>query len=139
MVCVGNICRSPMAEVILKHRVQSNLVEVSSAGLAAVVGSPADPTVHEILLEQGISCESHRARQLTSAMLHEADLILVMEEKHKKQIQCTNPNVCGKVHLLGKWDNVEVPDPYRKSKEAFKDVYELIIRGIDQWQTKLWK
>ncbi len=140
IVCLGNICRSPMAEAILKSRVQKfepNVV-VSSAGLTALVGKSADSNVQNILLEEGIDCSDHRAQQLTSVMLRETELVLVMDHQQRKEIECTFPNICGRVHLLGKWGNFEIPDPYKKSKEVFKETYDLITKGVDQWQAKLW-
>ncbi len=141
MVCIGNICRSPMAEAILKHRLTSTQpsAEISSAGLAAIVGAPAHSIVQGILQEQAIDCTSHRARQLTSAMLLEAELILVMEQAQRKKIECMFPNVCGKVHLLGKWGGFEIADPYKKPQQVFKETYQLIVEGINQWEEKLWK
>lgn len=140
IVCIGNICRSPMAEAILKHRLEAGkfTTSVTSAGIAALVGKPADPIVQELLLEQGIDCSQHRARQLTSAMLLESELVLVMDQEQRKEIECRFPSSCGKVHILGKWGNFEVPDPYRKSREFFKETHKLIVQGIDQWQAKLW-
>jgi len=140
MVCVGNICRSPMAEAILKHRAQiANVpLTVSSAGIAALVGRSAVSEVQTLLAREGIDCSAHRARQLTSAMLLEADLVLVMEKNHRQEIERTFPSVCGKVHLLGKWENFEIPDPYKKSQQIFQDTHQLIIQGLDQWQAKLW-
>lgn len=139
MVCIGNICRSPMAEALLKHKIQQfPSVIVMSAGIAAMVGKPVDLNVQEILTEKNIDCSAHRAQQLTSIMLREADLVLVMEQQHRKEIECTFPSVCGKVHLLGKWGNFEVPDPYKKSKQVFMETYQLIEQGIDQWRVKLW-
>lgn len=140
MVCVGNICRSPMAEAILKHKLSAKHPEISvtSAGIAALVGKAAHPIVQEILSSENIDCSLHQARQLTSVMLWEAELVLVMESDHRKEIECMFPNVCGKVHLLGKWGDFEIPDPFRQSKQIFMDTHQLIIKGIDQWQQKLW-
>lgn len=141
IVCIGNICRSPMVEAIFKHRLASThpAVSVSSAGISAMVGKPADSHVQEILITEGIDCSMHRARQLTSAMLLETDLVLVMEEEQRKEITCTFPSVYGKVHLLGKWGGFEVPDPYKKPREFFDGTFHLVKQGIDQWQTRLWK
>ncbi len=141
IVCEGNICRSPMAEMLLKERVKLNRapVKITSAGLFALCGHPADPKVQEILLEEGIDCSSHRAIQLTQKMLLNADLVLVMEQQQCKKIKCDLPSVCGKVHLLGKWGNFEIPDPYRQTKEVFKNTFSLIQEAIDDWRQRLWK
>lgn len=141
VVCIGNICRSPMGEALLKQRAeQHNLsLTVSSAGISAMSGWPADPIVQELLLEQGVDCSEHRARQLTLPLLLESDLVLVMEKNHRKEIERMHPSVCGKVHLLGKWNDFEIPDPYKKPKQFFQETYRLVTQGIDGWQAKLWK
>lgn len=141
IVCVGNICRSPMGEAIFKHIAQQAdiPVSISSAGIAAMEGYQADPVVKQLLTDQGIDCSWHRARQLTKEMLSEADLVLVMEDGHRKEIERIYPSFCGKVHLLGKWCNFEIPDPYRKSKQFFEETYQLISQSINEWQKKLWK
>jgi protein-tyrosine phosphatase len=140
IVCVGNICRSPMGEALLKHYAKQNdlPIEVSSAGIGALVGHPADSKVQEILMEQGINCSEHRARQLTAEILADAELVLVMESGHRREIERNFPSACGKVHLLGKWSNLEIPDPYKKSKEFFQETHRLIKQGINEWQVKLW-
>lgn len=129
-----------MAEAELKHRVSqlNRPVQISSAGIAAVVGKPADKNVQEILLENNIDCSAHIARQLTSAMLLEVDLVLVMEQEQRREIEYKFPSSCGKVHLLGKWGNFDIPDPYKKSKQFFRETYDLIVQGVDQWQARLW-
>lgn len=141
IVCVGNICRSPMAEAILKYDAeQAGLpLSISSAGIGALQGRPADQHVQAILQDKNIDCSSHRAKQLTREMLTAADLVLVMENEHRKEIERFFPSACGKVHLLAKWQNVEIPDPYKKSREVFIDTYHLIKQSINDWQTKLWK
>ena len=140
IVCVGNICRSPMAEAIFKQRVQQAKlpIKLSSAGIGALIGHRADPFVSEILLEKGIDCSNHRARQLNKEMLSEAELILVMENGHRREIQRQFPIACGKIHLLGNWSNFEIPDPYKMPKQFFLDIYQLVLRGIEEWQDKLW-
>jgi protein-tyrosine phosphatase len=129
-----------MIEAILKHKLQASnpSVTVSSAGLTALVGYPADPLVQSILQEEGIDCSMHRARQLTLDILRDCDIVLVMDDKQRKEIEYKFPSMCGKVHLLGKWGEFDIPDPYKKSKEFFKETHRLIVQGIDQWQTKLW-
>jgi len=138
IVCVGNICRSPMAEALLAARAP-NGVSVTSAGIGALVDEPADAAALALMEERGMDISAHRAQQLTPAMAMEADLILVMETRHQQHIHNLVPATRGKVHLLGKWDGFEVPDPYQKSAANFAQALELIEQGIDAWANRLWK
>ncbi len=133
-VCVGNICRSPTAEVLLKHKLGDVGKTVHSAGLGALVDKDLEPTAREVLLENGIEAEIHLARQLTAEMLAQADLILTMEKKHISRIGEIAPQARGKCFLLGKWlDEKEIPDPYRQQKPAFEHVYQLIDQSLNEW------
>lgn len=134
-VCVGNICRSPTAELLMRHRLQGRPgVEVSSAGLQALVGRPVDPEAAALLREAGIAPDGHQARQATPSILAAADLVLVMEHAHQTRIAREVPQVSGKTFLLGKWRGQrEIPDPYRQHREAFEHVYQLIDDCVDSW------
>lgn len=100
-VCVGNICRSPSAEVMLRLAVEGKGIQVSSAGLGALVGHGIDATAQELLAEQGMDGLSHRARQIDDAILGAADLVLTMERKHVRRIAEIAPQASGKIFLLG--------------------------------------
>lgn len=132
MVCIGNICRSPMAEALLRRDLAASHpnVRVESAGLHALVGHPADPIAVELMKERGVELEAHRARQLTPPMVREADLILVMDGRQQKAIEEMYPPARGKVHRLGKWQDADIPDPYRQPREAFVNALTLIERGL---------
>lgn len=134
-VCVGNICRSPTAELMMRHRLAGREgVEVSSAGLQALVGRGVDPEAAALLREAGIDPDGHKARQASASVLAAADLILVMEQSHQVKIAREVPQVSGKTFLLGKWcGQREIPDPYRQSREAFEHVYRLIDDCVDSW------
>ena len=137
MVCIGNICRSPIAEVYLQHH-QSEL-NVYSSGLGALVGKSADPKSVALMKAKDIALEKHCAQQINSVLVSGADLILTMEQRHVEAIQLKFPESRGKVHLIGKWnDNQEVPDPYKKDQKAFEEASALIESGLDAWQKKLW-
>lgn len=134
LVCVGNICRSPTAEILMRDALCDRVgVEVSSAGLQALVGKPVDPMAATLLREHGLDPDAHRARQATPEVLAAADLILVMEQAHVSRIIRDAPQVSGKTFLLGRWDSLEVPDPYRQQRIAFEHVYSLIERSVDRW------
>jgi len=134
VVCVGNICRSPTGEALLKAKLAGRGIQVSSAGLGALVGKPLDATAAEVLTTLGHSLPEHQARQLTAEMLREADLILAMEQKHLQSIHAMAPEARGKTFLFGKWsDNREVPDPYRQQRPAFEHVLKLLDESADAW------
>lgn len=124
-----------MAEFLLAHQMPG--IEVHSAGLAAMVGEPADSTAQELMRERGIDISAHCARQLTPEMMMEHDLVLTMENDHIQSVLNLYPYARGKVHLLGKWGNEEIPDPYRKSHEFFRHTLFLIDRSLSTWQVRL--
>lgn len=134
VVCAGNICRSPTGEYLLKDKLADSDITVSSAGLTALVGKSAEATATNIALTNNIDMSDHKGRQLSSTLIAENDLILVMEERHLSDLLGQYPQARGKTFLLGKWiDDKEVPDPYRKSQEAFEHVYQLIDQACSAW------
>jgi protein-tyrosine phosphatase len=138
IVCLGNICRSPMAEYLFRQRTGSRDIEFGSAGLGALVDSPMDATVLQLLAENGIDGTMHRARQLTPSMLREADLVLGMEKNHVAAMIQLAPEARGKVYLLDKWlHGGDIPDPYRQQRAAFEHVHEIITRGVSSWEPYL--
>ena len=133
-ICIGNICRSPTAEYLLRARLASDGIDIGSAGLGALVGKPMDAMASQVLLEHGVDGSTHRGRQVTRDLLLQSDLILVMEKSHIAVIGRSAPEVSGKVFLLGKWQaDKEIPDPYGQSRPSFDHVYQLIDRGISGW------
>ncbi|WP_312414610.1 low molecular weight protein-tyrosine-phosphatase Wzb [Pseudescherichia sp.] len=136
VVCVGNICRSPTGERLLKHYQPALTVE--SAGLGALVGKGADATATSVAEDHQLSLSGHSARQISGRMCREYDLILVMEKRHIAALCEIAPEMRGKVMLFGHWDGErEIPDPYRKSREAFEAVYTLLDRSARQWAQAL--
>ena len=136
LVCIGNICRSPTAEILMRHQLRDRAgVHVSSAGLQALVGRPIDETAGELLREKGHDPGSHRGRLATPSVLSAADLVLVMEQSHVARIAREVPQVSGKTFLLGHWDGrAEIPDPYRQQRPAFEHVYRLMAEGVESWK-----
>jgi len=136
-VCTGNICRSPMAEVLLRDLLKKEKVTVASAGLMALVGHPADPMIIDLLAERGLDATDHRARQLTTEIAQSAELILVMENWQQRELEQKMPQVKGRVFRLGHWRNFDIIDPYRKGRESFEEALDAIDRGIDNWMKVL--
>ena len=136
VVCTGNICRSPMGERFLRQALPDK--KIDSAGTSALAGHNADDSAIRIAEKHGISLEGHQGRQFTSALGRQYDLILVMEKTHIEQIGRIAPEARGKTMLFGQWLNQkEIPDPYRKSDEAFASVYQLIEQAGLRWVEKL--
>ena len=138
VVCVGNICRSPTAEVLLRDRLKDGSVHVESAGLAAVVGAPVDPVAQSVLEDNGLSAAGHVARQITREMIGSAAMIVVMDKRHVSAIQALSPEARGKTFLLGRWQgDVPIPDPYGRDREAFERAYAMIRDAVDSWTKRL--
>jgi protein-tyrosine phosphatase len=140
MVCTGNICRSPMAEALLASRMRQRGADpfVTSAGIAAMVGSPADPIAVELMRERGLSLETHRAHQLTPELVRAADLVLVMEHNQVRPVEELFPAARGRVQRLGRITGFDVPDPYRRGRPAFVEALALIERGVDDVERTFW-
>ncbi|GHA39054.1 protein tyrosine phosphatase [Photobacterium aphoticum] len=136
VVCVGNICRSPSGEYLLKHHLPHK--HIASAGVGALVGKPADKMAAMVAQEHGISLDGHVAQQLTSELCKEYDLILVMEKGHIEAVTGIAPEARGKTMLFGQWiGQKDIPDPYRQSREAFDFAYQLIDESAQAWAKKL--
>lgn len=125
MVCLGNICRSPLAEGILKSKLNANF-EVASAGTAAYhVGNPPDKRSIAVAQQFGIDISQQRARQFKKDDFNNFDLIFVMDQNNYNDVvELATPAQRHKVHLLRK--NNEVPDPYYGDASAFEAVFHLI-------------
>lgn len=139
-VCVGNICRSPMAEALLAHRLAGRgvVATVESAGIAALSGRPADPTAQALMGERGLDISGHRARQLTPELIRAFELVLVMEADQQKAIESMLPSARGRVHRIGRFGGFDVPDPYRQDRAAFERALALIERGVGDFEKAFW-
>ncbi len=85
-----------------------------------------------------VSLEGHKGRQFTSSIGRQYDLILAMEKSHIEQIGRIAPEARGKTMLFGHWiQQRDIPDPYRKSEDAFSAVYTLIDQAGQLWIKKL--
>lgn len=135
-VCTGNICRSPLAALALVHHAPD--LTVGSAGLQAVVGAGMDADSLAAAEALGLVATPHVATQFNEAMGRSADVILVMETHHRMQIAQRWPHLTGKTFLLGQFrEGVEVPDPYRRSREMHAEVAKLIVETSALWAARL--
>jgi len=138
VVCVGNICRSPMAAALLRNALgEKQGITVESAGLGALVGEPASSDAVALMHERGLDISGHRARQITPDMVQSADLVLVMETGHKRAIDANEPAARGKIYRLGEWQDQEINDPYRQPRAAYEEALARIEHGVSEWAARI--
>lgn len=140
-VCVGNICRSPLAEYWARDQLKKtglDAIQVSSAGIHAMCESPIAQESREILNRFGIDSSQHVARQITQKMIDAAEIIFTMESWQQHELTIAFSNSRGKIFTLGKWQDEEITDPYRQACTVFETVFELIQKNWGIWQSKLW-
>ena len=126
MVCLGNICRSPMAEGIMRN-LGGKKVEVDSAGTANYhIGLQPDKRMIATAFDHGIDISNLRARQFQYDDFNSFDLIFAMDSSNYRNIisLAKNDNDKQKVKMI--LDNSNVPDPYYGDNEGFEHVYQLL-------------
>jgi protein-tyrosine phosphatase len=137
-VCIGNICRSPVAEALFKERLPG--YKIWSAGLQAVVDHPAEAMACEIAAQYGLDLSAHRAQQIESWMCRYADLVLVMEVSQQHQLERLYPLARGKIRRLGEFGPqgaFDIADPYKQPRTAFEASHTAIAIGVDEWVRRI--
>ncbi len=136
VVCTGNVCRSPIGERLLRQHLPDRYI--ASAGIFGLEGCPADDSAQDVAWRHGISLDGHVARRLTRNLMQGSDLILVMEPEHLRFIAAMAPEIRGKSLLFGQWlEPLEIPYPYRQSREAFEYVFGLLGKASQEWARRL--
>ena len=134
MVCLGNICRSPLAQGIMESKVDPKKVDVDSAGTAAYhIGSPPDSRSIEIAKKYGIIICNQKARQFNKKEFSRFSKIYVMDHSNYKNViaLAETDQEKEKVQLILE-DQNEVPDPYYGGEEGFKHCFELLNNACDR-------
>lgn len=148
MVCLGNICRSPMADGLLRKKVENEGLEVTvdSAGTSNYhIGEAPDSRMRKTALEMGTPIDELRARQFVQSDFDEFDLIYAMDQSNLSNILslARNDNDRSKVKLILNESNpgsdLEVPDPYFGGDQGFIDVYNMLDEATDVIMNKLRK
>jgi RpiB/LacA/LacB family sugar-phosphate isomerase len=137
-ICTGNICRSPMAEGILRHVVKGRRldIQVMSAGIGAMEGQPPSAHAVEAVKELGIDISKQRSRQLTAELVQEADYIFGMTHSHVDTIFLLYPHAAEKTFLLREFDDTldifekDISDPIGCSYEVYVNCRDQIEQGI---------
>ena len=122
VVCTGNICRSPMAEALLRAHLEANgtIADVASAGTMAWGGGATDHAV-EVMREHGLDLAGHESRQLDRALVESADLVLGMTRTHVDRVSTLVPDAADRTFLVGELvrlsDGVEARGPDEPMRE----------------------
>jgi protein-tyrosine-phosphatase len=124
-VCTGNTCRSPMAEVFLRHLAEEAglAIAVQSAGIAASHGAPMSRHSATILEKKGLR-QQHQSQSTSAKLIEWADLILTMTVSHKRVLIHTFPQAFDKIHLLKEYveDNPEVLSVISESESVYSEL-----------------
>ena len=141
-VCTGNVCRSPMAEGLMRELTKARPdLRVISAGVSASKGSPASRAAVDALAELGIDLRSFRSQPVTGELLERCTHVFTMTQDHRRLLDLFHPEFADKVRLLGEFTphGGDVPDPigqglptYRRCRDAIKSALEQILRFVDQ-------
>ncbi len=146
MVCLGNICRSPLAEGILKSKVDSGKVEVDSAGTGDYhIDHAPDPRSVAIARRYDLDITDQRGRQFQASDFDRFDHIFVMDNFNYKDVisLARDEEDRKKVKLILNeifpGENVDVPDPYHGGEQGFENVYQMLEEACEKIARKLEK
>lgn len=139
-VCTANIVRSFMAERILRAKLRNagrSDIDVISAGLVDMNGSPADPLAVKLLTETGIDGSGHVSKVIDEELVDRADMIIVMEKSHRRYLAKAYPGAQGKIFLLKSFDHNlqekdnDIKDPHGQSVFHYRVVFAEISLALD--------
>ena len=142
-ICTGNICRSPMAEGILRAIFQADpFMTVSSAGTHAVAGNPATEFAILASQEKGIDITGHSARPLDSKLISSSDIILCMEPSHAEWVLSIDSSIYGKVSNLADFSSRDkrlksISDPYGCSLREYRECFSVIHECLRNFTANL--
>jgi protein-tyrosine phosphatase len=131
-VCFGNICRSPMAEVIVADEAQRTgaSIRVASAGLGAHAGNPATEYARGAVEEVGLSLDGHRSRPLTRDMVSEAALVVTATLRHRDDMRHFFRDDSAKIVSFGELTGLgELNDPFGSGEDEFRRLRDQLRRG----------
>ena len=135
VVCTGNICRSPMAEVILRARLgKDSEWKVASAGVAAGNGEPASEESVAVCRELGLDLRQHGSQPVTRELMETSRWVVVMTELHREVLARRYPEFHGRIRLLKSFGFSgafgDIPDPIGSPVEVYRTVRDMIESAV---------
>lgn len=132
MVCLGNICRSPLAEGILKSKLSSDFVVESAGTIDMHQGNAPDSRSINVAKKHDIDISNQKSKHLQSKDLEDFDLIFCMDRNNLKDVKslAKNEEQLQKISLI--LEDAEVPDPYWGNAEDFENVFQLLDEACER-------
>lgn len=145
-VCLGNICRSPMAEAIFKDLVEKHQlgdqIQVDSAATSSEeLGNPPHPGAQAVMEEHGLAFDDMRSRPITTADFKQADWIVAMDHANVSTLRhrAKDPQEAAKIHLcyavVPGQESTEIPDPWYTHR--FEETYTMLAKALPLWLAKI--
>ena len=160
-VCIGNVCRSPLGERLLSHRLDGSGIEVSSAGVGAMVGSPMNPEAAIHLEPYGATADEFEARQLTGQMVKDSDLVLTATKAIRSRVLEDSPGALRRTFTVLEFaalldvvdpqlepgelvrvaaqersratlEEYDIPDPYGRGEEVHAQAADLMAAAVER-------
>jgi protein-tyrosine phosphatase len=134
VVCMGNLCRSPIAAALFRARLPVERCTVVSSGLVAQPERTTAPLALQVLRAHGLPVPEMPPRRFDPASVGEDDLVLAMQHRHVRALRALAPQAHSRIQLLGRWTpQREVDDPMGGGVEDFERAFAHIAACVDQW------
>lgn len=141
-VCTANVCRSPMAEAIVNHKIEEEGAEerlwAESSGIWANEGTPASSMTQMVAAEEGLDLSGHRSTPITPHLIKTSDLILCMTPSHKRDLLQIFPHLEKKIFTLREFGRLHAPqkqaidDPIGMNLNFYRRIYSELKAEIDR-------
>lgn len=138
-VCTANICRSPMAQQLLRHALNAEAeplrsLQVVSAGISAYGGDPASPNSVRVLESVGLDLSDHVSQRLTQEMVDQSFAIFCMTSLHKVLVETQFDPPCEHLYLMREFiagdGDREIPDPYGQDRAAYEAARDAMVEAV---------
>ncbi len=133
-VCTGNVCRSPMAEYLMRQKLgKTSNWQITSAGLFTANGQPASTMAIQAMDEVGIDIRKHRSRQITAEIINQSNMIVVMTKAHLMELLSRFPDAQDRAYVLGSFlaKPSDIIDPIGGNIEIYRQTRDLIVNSLN--------